>query len=296
MKHEDFIQSLRTILARKTSYRNVYPYNLGYYDGSSLSFDCWNLVKAICWSNGTIADNWRVGNYAIMTPSELGDWNGRQILDHCSDVSSDMAHIQAGEYLLYEGDSHAGIYFGDGKVVECTVGWGQNGVILSDIDDYGRSFFKGVQRGRWYRHGKLPFVKYPSKEYPTFEQGQSIKIRKNAKVYGMNIYFADFVYDMVLTVKRQDGEKVVAYKGDDWYIGDVSAWDVIPYEEPSEPEPLHPAQPEPEPEPEPAPEPQPQPEPEDPPEEEPEHISFLTRLIKAFLEVIRDVFKKKEKE
>lgn len=264
MKHGDFIQSLRTILARPTSYNSTYPYNVGYYNGSTLSFDCWCLIKAVCWSYGTIADNWRIGNYAICTypATELGDWNGLEILNHCTDVSGDMAHIIPGEYLLYEGNGHAGVYWGDGKVVECTVGWGQNGVILSDIDQYGNSYFNGEQRGRWYRHGKLPFIdQYPSEDYPKFNVGDSVMIKRGAKVYKQNIYFADFVYDMVLTVKRQDGDKVVTYKGDDWYIGDVSAWDVIAYE------------------------------PAKPPEEK---ISFFARLIKGLLEVIVEVFKKEK--
>lgn len=288
MTDKDFLNCLKTILDRKNSYNNKYPYNVGYYHGEDkggISFDCWNLVKAICWSNGAIAKNYRVGNYAVYVPnSGLGDWTGRQILDHCSDVSGNMANIVPGEFLLYEGDAHAGVYWGDGKVIECTVGWGQNGVIMSDIDSAGRSYYKGVQRGRWYRHGKLPFVSY-SEPYPKFNVGDSIMIVYGAKVYGMDIYFADFVYDMVLTVKRQDGDKVVAYKGADWYIGDVSAKDVIPYVEP-EPEP----EPTPEPEPEPEPEPTPEPEPEPTPDPEPSFWDKVLATCEAIIEFLRRIF------
>lgn len=282
MTDKDFLQSLRTILNRPTSYNNVYPYNVGYYNGYTLSFDCWNLVKAICWTNGAIADNWIVGNYAICTypATPLGDWNGKQILDACTDVSGDMAHIQDGEYLLYEGDSHAGVYFGDGKVAECTVGWGQNGVILSDIDEYGRSFFNGVQRGRWYRHGKLPFVEYSSEEYPVFNVGDEVMIVQGAKVYGTNVYFASWVYETPLIVTEQTGDRVVVCD-DEYVIGAVNANDLLPYVEQKPEEPFHPGQPKP---------------PEDDLDKEVGWFGkFIIGLIKGLLTTITDIFKPKEK-
>ena len=33
-----------------TKYKNVYPYNLGYYnDDDKYSWDCWNLPKSLIW-------------------------------------------------------------------------------------------------------------------------------------------------------------------------------------------------------------------------------------------------------
>lgn len=161
MKDKEFIECLDTILNRDTRYNNHWPYNVGYYDGIFLTFDCWNLVKAIDWSNGAIANNWTVGNYAVYNPSAaLGDWTGRQIMDHCDKVSTNMSSILPGEFLLYEGDGHAGVYVGDGHVVECTVSWGVNRVILSDISKNGVRSFRDIKQGRWYQHGRLPFVDY----------------------------------------------------------------------------------------------------------------------------------------
>lgn len=276
MTDRDFLTCLNKILNRATSYNNRYPYNVGYYDGKTLSFDCWNLVKAIDWSNGTIADNYRVGNYAIYTPAAtLGDWNGKQILDHCSDVSGYMGEIDKGEFLLYEGDSHAGVYMGAGKVCECTVGWGQNGVILSDIDNAGRSFFRGVQRGRWYRHGKLPFVEYGD-PYPIFEAGDKVKINAGAKVYGTDIYFASWVYEMELTVVEQNADRVVVNNGE-YCIGAVDARDLTEVQEP-----FHPAEPKP-------------PETSNDDSELDKDISWFKKyvvgLIKGLLEAIVEVFK-----
>lgn len=163
MTDQEFLTCLDTILNRDTKYNNQWPYNVGYYDGIFLSFDCWNLVKAIDWSNGKIANNWTVGNYAVYTSSAtLGDWTGRQIMDHCSNVSTDMdiENILPGEFLLYEGDGHAGVYVGGGNVVECTISWGVNRVILSQIGKRGKRSYRNVEQGRWYQHGRLPFVDY----------------------------------------------------------------------------------------------------------------------------------------
>ena len=300
MKDTKLIACLQKARIRDNGYKNWYPYNLGYYDGAKISWDCWNLVKSIDWTDGAIVDNYIVGHYALYDPNaSLGDWTGREILDHCSDVSGNMANIVPGEFLLYEGDSHAGVYIGDGHVIECTVGWGQNGVIQSDIDSLGRSFFRGVQRGRWYRHGKLPFVEY-GEPYPIFKVGDKVTINEGAKVYGTIVYFASWVYETVLTVKEQTGDRVVVYDGE-YCIGAVSAYDVQLYEEPMHPGTQFP----------PEDEPPEEPTPEDPPEDEKPPASddedteldkevgwfkkFITDLIRGLLEVIRDVFKPKEK-
>lgn len=282
MTDRKFIEVLNKILARKTGYNNSFPYNLGYYHSSGVqTFDCWNLIKAICWTNGTIADNYTVGKYAIYNPaSGLGDWTGKQILDHCSEVSGDMSDIDAGEYLLYEGDGHAGVYVGDGHVIECTVGWGMNCVMQSDIDGSGRSFYRGVQRGRWYRHGKLPFV-----EYTTFSEGDVVTINDGAKVYGTNIYFAKWVYGQPLTITQLLGDRAVV-NNKEYCIGAVSTNDLTPYKEPETPEPFHPATPvEP---PEEAPK---------PPDTEPEPTEpinwfekYVIGLIRGLFETIAEIF------
>ena len=63
---EEFIDCLWTAYSRPNYYRNEYPYNLGYYDGNVIYFDCWNLGKAIIWSKGEIVNNYTVGAYASM--------------------------------------------------------------------------------------------------------------------------------------------------------------------------------------------------------------------------------------
>lgn len=287
MTDKDMVQALKTILGRPTRYSNQYPYNVGYYDGQYLSFDCWNMVKALVWSRGTVADNWRVGYYEVCDPwTGIGDFNGIQILNACSDVSYDMSNVQAGEYLLYEGNGHAGMYLGDGKVVECTASWGTWKVICTDMDDRGNRSFNGAYEGRWYAHGKLPSVEYSDPEpkpcMPTYSEGEQIMVNRNAHVYGASTYFASWIYEEPMTVFQQVGDRVV-FSAKGYIQGAVNAWDTSKY---VEEEPWHDELPEDPIEEDPL-------ESEDPVDEgETEHISFWTRLIKAILEVIVSVFKK----
>ncbi len=292
MKDTQFLECLDKILDRKTTYNNRYPYNLGYYDGISLSFDCWNLVKSIDWSNGTIADNWRVGNFAIYNPgASLGDWTGRQILTHCSEVSTDMNNIPVGAFLLYYDDSHAGVYIGDRKVCECTVAWGQNGVIVSEIGSNGERIFNGSQYGKWGWHGKLPFVEYTMKPEGQFHEGDIVTIVQGAKVYGTDIYFASWVYGVPLTITQLVGDRAVV-SNTEYVIGAVSTKDILPYEEPvveepePEPEPFHPGT---------------QVEPPEDPVEEPieSEKSILEKILETLQEILnflKRVFKKEESD
>jgi hypothetical protein len=77
MTAEEFIDCLWVAYSRPNYYYNSFPYNLGYYDGSRISFDCWNLGKAIIWTKGEIVNNYTAGAYAKMdTSCGLGDWDG----------------------------------------------------------------------------------------------------------------------------------------------------------------------------------------------------------------------------
>lgn len=108
-----------TIMGRANEYGTPYPYNLGYYDGYKITFDCHNTFKAIAWTNGEIANNYTVGTCAQYNPaSGVRDWTTREMLDHCSDVSYDMSNIMPGEYLWMEG--HGAMYYGNGLVCETT--------------------------------------------------------------------------------------------------------------------------------------------------------------------------------
>ena len=150
MTSAEFVQKLKNIVNRANYYYNEYPYNMGYYNGYAISFDCWNLVKSLI-NEPSIDQNYTVGHHAP-TVGNMGDWDGWTILQHCSDISTDFTRIFVGEYLYMAG--HAGVYIGNGLVVECTCDW-EGGVLISRITSSGARYRNGVYGRSWTYHGKL---------------------------------------------------------------------------------------------------------------------------------------------
>lgn len=175
-----FKEAMKKLVDRPNSlYSNEFPYNCCYYDGTFIKADCNNVIKAICWSNGACADNYTTGRYYYSPDAEMGDWTGSQILDHCTDVSTDFSKIEDGEYVyMYNnGDWHCGVYYGDGKVFESTPLW-EDGIQWSQIDSKGNRLYDGESYGRWEYHGKFWWVEYPKKVIETATPtGQNIIIQ-----------------------------------------------------------------------------------------------------------------------
>lgn len=159
MTSAEFVQRLKNIVNRPNYYYNQFPYNLGYYNGYAISFDCWNLVKALI-NEPDIDQNYTVGHYAPPV-GNMGDWDGWTILQHCEGVSTDFTRIFVGEYLYMAG--HAGVYIGNGLVIECTCDW-EGGVLVSRITSSGARYRNGVYGRSWTYHGRLSeWIDYSAK-------------------------------------------------------------------------------------------------------------------------------------
>ena len=120
-----------------------------YYSGKNWSklnskgywqFDCVVSIKSILWQFK--ADKKLDRGGTIYKYNGVADFTPDGGLDYCTDVSSNFSNLVAGEYLCMKGTgySHAGIYLGNGKVFECTVGWNANRCIISEIDTSGNRF------------------------------------------------------------------------------------------------------------------------------------------------------------
>ena len=167
---KDFVEGFKALpfTLKGSLYKNFFPQNCLFYQGNGIySADCWNLIKAYIWGKGVLPKN--VGGYWF-NPGRygLGDWNGRQILDKCKDVSTSFSKVIPGEYLLTAAEDHAGIYVGDFtheghtyNVIECTPIWA-NGIQATYVDSTGKRYQTkgGAQAGAWQYHGKLPWVDY----------------------------------------------------------------------------------------------------------------------------------------
>ena len=140
------------------------------YDKNDDKFrmDCVLSVKGILWGFSANKNAYRGG--AIYKSNGVADFtcNGG-LTEHCSDISKDFSKITPGEYLCMKGTkyNHTGIYLGDGKVFECTTGWGVNRCVISNIDKYGTRSYKGVKNLKWTYHGKLEYIDYKDQPTPT---------------------------------------------------------------------------------------------------------------------------------
>ena len=168
MTNKEFCEKLKHIANDLvTSYRNIFPYNLGYcYAKNKYSWDCWNLPKSLIWG-------WQetnvIGSYAKPNPATgLGDWTGGEIMKHCTDVSTDFSTAVAGEFMMNAQNTHAGIYVGEHQingytynVIEATTAFG-GGVVWSYVTASGRRYSRkgGYANGSWAKHGKLPWIEY----------------------------------------------------------------------------------------------------------------------------------------
>lgn len=107
-------------------------------------FDCMGLVKGVIW--GFSGDPKKEFGGAEYESNGLPDCTEAQMIKLCKEVSTDFSKIVAGELLYMSG--HVGVYFGNGKVIECTSGYTGN-VCYTNLKDR-----------KWLKHGKLPMINY----------------------------------------------------------------------------------------------------------------------------------------
>ena len=132
------------------------------YNRSNNKFmmDCVVSIKGLLW--GFKADKNKPHGGGIYGSNGVADFTPDGGLNYCSNVSTNFNNLVPGEYLCMKGTgySHAGIYLGNGKVFECTVAWGTNKCIISEIDTSGNRFYKGNRNLKWTYHGKLNYIDY----------------------------------------------------------------------------------------------------------------------------------------
>ena len=160
-----FIEKLRWLVNDVPNYYHSEAGTWCNYNWNNNKFmmDCVVSIKGLLW--GFKADKNKPHGGGIYGSNGVADFTPDGGLNYCTNVSKDFNNITPGEYLCMKGTgySHAGIYLGNGKVFECTVAWGTNKCIISEIDTSGNRFYNGVRNLKWTYHGKLKYIDY-SKE------------------------------------------------------------------------------------------------------------------------------------
>lgn len=146
--------------ANKQRYINGYAYNkrndrvqkINNADANTFGFDCICLIKGILWgwdNNSTLTNGGAV--YGANNVPDCGDNN---VLNYCTNVTTNFANIQRGAIVWMQG--HVGVYIGEGKVIESTPSW-KDGVQITYLRNVGAT--QSPSR-TWTKWGLLPWVDY----------------------------------------------------------------------------------------------------------------------------------------
>lgn len=155
--------------------------------------DCTCSIKAILWGGRFIKENrgkphagcnYLSNGVPDFTPSSCVAWTNA--------TKGNFKTLIPGEILLMTSNGHAGLYIGNGQVIEVTPAWtgGNPGCQISQIGKNGERIKNGRQVLSWEYHGKIPVIDYvkptpkpePSVPTPKYKIGDKVII--NGQLYG----------------------------------------------------------------------------------------------------------------
>ena len=147
--------------------------------------DCTCSIKAILWGGRFIPANrpyphagCNYGSNGVpdFTPDSCVEWTNA--------TRGHFEDLVPGEILLMTSHGHAGIYAGNGNVIEVTPAWtgGYPGCQISQIGINGERIKDGRQCLSWEWHGKIPVVDY--KDSPKPSKKVNVYYRVKTKDYG----------------------------------------------------------------------------------------------------------------
>lgn len=170
----------------------------------TFGFDCVCLIKSILWGwNGDLKAEY---GGAVYQSNGVPDEGATTFFEHCPDKTSnfDMT-LDAGELLWTTG--HIGIYIGGGLAVECTPSW-KDKVQITAVGNIQEQ--DGYPTRKWLMHGHCPYIDYDTQG--KIQVGSWVRIKPKAHPYGLQTYFASWVYTKVWVVKSIKGDRVVVDK------------------------------------------------------------------------------------
>ena len=201
---KEFINKLKWLVYDVPNYYHSESDTWCRYNWSNNKFmmDCVVSIKGLLW--GFNANKNAPHGGGVYLANGVADFTPDSGLDYCSDVSTNFEHLVPGEFLSMKstGHSHAGVYIGNGKVFECTVAWGVNRCVISDIDKNGNRSYNGVRSLRWTYHGKLGYI-----DYSDADESTPVASDKKVNVYYQVETKEDGVLPMVKNLEDYAGWK-----------------------------------------------------------------------------------------
>ena len=106
--------------------------------------DCVVSIKGLLW--GFVGDTNKTHGGGVYLSNGVADFGANEGINYCDNASQDFSNLVPGEYLCMKGTkySHAGVYLGNGKVFECTTGWGAKNTEYCIIKDRDAEFFQKI--------------------------------------------------------------------------------------------------------------------------------------------------------
>lgn len=192
------------------------------------AFDCIGLIKGVLWGwKGEPSLNY---GGAVYASGGVPDVTADGMFRLCRDIGEVREDLLPGTVLSVPG--HIGVYAGDRKVIEATLGRRGDGVVISDLSDVG-----------WRQSGTLPWLDYRGGEAVTpgtsagqsgkIAKGSVVRVKPGARVYQKTYGFASYVYDAVWVVSEVIGDRAVIDRsadGSDSINSPIHVSDLIPAE------------------------------------------------------------------
>ena len=131
--------------------------------------DCTCSIKAILWGGRFIPENRGKAHAGCQYLSNgVPDFTPAKAVEWTNATKGNFGTLVPGELLIMTSHGHAGIYIGNGEVIEVTPAWtgGNPGCQISQIGRNGERIKNGRQVLSWEWHGKIPVVDYVNKPVP----------------------------------------------------------------------------------------------------------------------------------
>lgn len=132
-------------------------------NGKGWYVDCTCSIKAILWGGRFIPENRGKAHAGCNYGSNgVPDFTPASCVTWTNATKGNFNTLVPGEILLMTSHGHAGIYIGNGEVIEVTPAWtgGTPGCQVSKIGTNGERIKNGKQVYSWEYHGKIPTVTY----------------------------------------------------------------------------------------------------------------------------------------
>lgn len=138
-------------------------------NGRGWYVDCTCSIKAILWGGRFIPSNRGKAHAGCNYDSNgVPDFTPAKCVEWTNATKGNFKNLIPGEILLMTSHGHAGLYIGNGQVIEVTPAWtgGTPGCQISQIGVNGERIKNGRQVLSWEYHGKIPVIDYISSDTP----------------------------------------------------------------------------------------------------------------------------------